>query len=87
MGFDWIEAYQETPERIAEQVLRQVQNGDIIVLHDGYDKAVPFFREGTVAAVPLIIAGLKERNLSPVTVSELLMAKDWTRPDETEAAE
>jgi peptidoglycan-N-acetylglucosamine deacetylase len=59
------------PKRVAARVLRRIRPGDIVLMHDGHD------REGrqracAVAALPYILAGLKERNLRSVTVSELL---------------
>jgi peptidoglycan/xylan/chitin deacetylase (PgdA/CDA1 family) len=55
----------------AERVLSRVRAGDIVLMHDGHD------REGahrTIAAraLPAVLRGLKDRELQPVTVSELL---------------
>ena len=59
------------PARIAARVLRRIRPGDIVVLHDGHD--VPGrHRTGCPHAVKLILAGLRERGLECVTVSELL---------------
>ena len=59
------------PARIAARVLRRVRPGDIVVMHDGHD--VPGrHRSGCALAVPLILAGLRERGLECVTISELL---------------
>jgi peptidoglycan/xylan/chitin deacetylase (PgdA/CDA1 family) len=44
-------------------VLDAVRNGSIVSLHLGYP--------GTVAAIPGILAGLRERGLRPVTMTEL----------------
>jgi peptidoglycan/xylan/chitin deacetylase (PgdA/CDA1 family) len=63
------------PARIAARVLRRVEPGDIVVMHDGHDRPG---RHRTVCAraVPLILAGLRERRLECVTVSELLRFRD-----------
>jgi peptidoglycan/xylan/chitin deacetylase (PgdA/CDA1 family) len=53
--------------RIANRVLKQVDSGDIVLLHDGGAD-----RWATVQALPLILEGLDERGLSAVTVSELV---------------
>jgi len=59
------------PERIAAHVLHRVRPGDIVLMHDGHDLPGRH-RPGIVAALPLILAGLAERGLTPVTVSQLL---------------
>lgn len=56
---------------IAARVLRNIRPGDIVLLHDGHDLPGRH-RAGIIAALPLILAGLKERGLQPVTVSQLL---------------
>jgi peptidoglycan/xylan/chitin deacetylase (PgdA/CDA1 family) len=58
-------------ETMAASVLSRIAPGDIVLMHDGYE------REGNhrlvaVAALPIILRGLRERGLSSVTVSELL---------------
>ena len=67
-GFDW---RQRSPARIADNVLRQVRAGSIILLHDG-DSAGKQDRQNTVRALPLIIEGLHRRNLQVVPLSQLL---------------
>jgi peptidoglycan/xylan/chitin deacetylase (PgdA/CDA1 family) len=59
------------PTRIAAHVLHRVRPGDIVLMHDGHDLPGRH-RRGIVAALPLILAGLAERALKPVTVSRLL---------------
>lgn len=56
---------------IAEHVLSRVTAGDIILMHDGHDR-VGHHRVATAASLPLVLAGLRERGLQCVTVSELL---------------
>lgn len=53
---------------IANTALAEAHPGAIIIMHDG-----PANREQTLAALPLILAGLKARGLTPVTVPQLLM--------------
>jgi peptidoglycan-N-acetylglucosamine deacetylase len=53
--------------RIAHVVLDTARRGSIVVLHDGGPA-----REPTLAALPEILAGLRERRLEPVTVPQLL---------------
>ncbi|MFI5273022.1 MAG: polysaccharide deacetylase family protein [Ktedonobacterales bacterium] len=52
---------------IVRTVLAEVHPGSIILLHDG-----PALREQTLAALPLILAGLQQRGLQPVTLPRLL---------------
>ncbi|MDF7823110.1 polysaccharide deacetylase family protein [Pontiellaceae bacterium B12227] len=61
---DWKSVSAKT---IRDRVLKRVRPGSIIVLHDGGGD-----RNATIAAVPLIIDGLKARGYVLVTVSELL---------------
>ncbi len=56
-------------ERIAEDVLKRVQPGSIILLHVMYPS-----RAESLRAVPMIIEGLQEQGFRFVTVSELLAA-------------
>jgi peptidoglycan-N-acetylglucosamine deacetylase len=68
-GFDW---QRRSPEQIAETVLQGAQAGSIILLHDG-DSANRSDRRATVAALPLIIAGLQARGLQVVPLAQLLV--------------
>lgn len=67
-GFDW---KQRSSHQIAHSVLRKVRAGSIILLHDG-DSAGKRDRKNTVEALPLIIEGLKQRNLRVAPLSQLL---------------
>jgi peptidoglycan/xylan/chitin deacetylase (PgdA/CDA1 family) len=58
---DW---QKDDPYVIARHVIEKAENGAIILLHEG--------REGTLAALPLIIEGLWERGFEIVSLSELL---------------
>ncbi|MEZ5101289.1 MAG: polysaccharide deacetylase family protein [Thermoleophilia bacterium] len=55
--------------QIARRALSGARPGAIILLHDGGGD-----RRATVRAIPLILAGLAERGLVPVTLPELLAA-------------
>jgi len=61
-----------TPKAMAERVFRLVHPGAIILMHDGRIPA----RWKDVAALPLIIEGLRQRGYRFVTVSELL-SRRW----------
>lgn len=52
---------------IANRVIAALHPGAIILLHDG-----PAAREQTIAAIPAILAGLRARGLTPVTLPRLL---------------
>jgi peptidoglycan/xylan/chitin deacetylase (PgdA/CDA1 family) len=70
-GFDWKRI---TPRQIADNVLRKAQPGSIILLHDG-DSAGKNARKNTVEALPLIIRGLRDRNLQIAPLSQLIPKK------------
>lgn len=57
-----------TPPEMAARALRLVRPGGIILLHDG--GSAP--RDATVAALPLLLDGLRTRGYRCVTVPELL---------------
>ena len=61
---DWSQPGVKT---IAATALAEAQPGGIILMHDG-----PAQREQTAAALPLILAGLRARGLTPVTIPRLL---------------
>jgi peptidoglycan/xylan/chitin deacetylase (PgdA/CDA1 family) len=52
---------------IVSRVLGEAHGGSIILMHDG-----PIFRDQTYDALPQILAGLKQRGLTPVTIPQLL---------------
>ncbi len=67
-GFDW---KRRDARQIADAVLRDVKAGSIILLHDG-DSEEKSDRRETVAAIPLILDGLREKNLRVVPLEQLL---------------
>ena len=58
---------QRPAQEIADDVLRQARNGNIVLLHDGGGD-----REQTVAALPLIIDELRARGYEFVSVADLV---------------
>ena len=73
-GFDW---KRSSPSQIAETVLSKAQPGSIILLHDG-DSSRKEDRKNTVAALPLIIEGLNQRDLKIVPLAQLLPPSEVT---------
>lgn len=67
-GFDW---KTRSGKRIAQDVLRKARAGSIILLHDG-DSEGKQDRRQTIAALPLIIEGLRARGLHIAPLSQLL---------------
>ncbi|MFE2110574.1 polysaccharide deacetylase family protein [Kitasatospora sp. NPDC059463] len=57
------------PDVIAERVLSQVRPGSVILMHDAGDD-----RSQTVAALPAVITGLRDRGYRLVSLDELLAA-------------
>lgn len=60
--------------RIARRILSRIRGGDIVLLHDGHQRPGAR-RTSALAALPTLLAGLQERNLEAVTVSELLAGR------------
>ncbi|MBP2645535.1 MAG: polysaccharide deacetylase [Firmicutes bacterium] len=63
-------------QQIVEQTLAKTKNGAIILLHDGDGIEQKASRQQTVAAVRLIIKGLKEKGYTFVTVGEILKPEE-----------
>lgn len=61
------------PERVAARVLAKVRPGDIVLMHDGHQRRGTHRTSGA-NALPVILRGLHERGLEPVTVDELSRA-------------
>jgi peptidoglycan-N-acetylglucosamine deacetylase len=59
------------PDATAARVLSRIAPGDIVLMHDGHEREGKH-RGVAAASLPLILAGLRDRGLSCVTVSELL---------------
>lgn len=58
--------------RVARRILDQVEPGSIILLHDGLDGKGTASRAVLTTALPLILDGLAEEDLTPVRLDELL---------------
>ncbi len=70
-GFDW---KQRSPREIARSVLNTAGAGSIILLHDG-DSDGRRDRTATVAALPIILEGLKDKGLHVAPLTHLLDAQ------------
>jgi peptidoglycan/xylan/chitin deacetylase (PgdA/CDA1 family) len=68
-GGDWAT---RDPGLVARRILGKVGPGSIILLHDGLDGDVTSDRSVVVKALPLILDGLKTRDLKPVRLDRLL---------------
>lgn len=77
-GFDW---KRSSPTQIADNILRSVRAGSIILLHDG-DSAGKQNRKNTVQALPLIIKGMRDRDLQIAPLSQLLPEKTYNPTSE-----
>jgi peptidoglycan/xylan/chitin deacetylase (PgdA/CDA1 family) len=81
---DWVE---QTPQAAAAKALANLGAGDIVLLHDGLEKPAgePLPTFDRVKMVDLILDGLAERDLQPVSVGGLMSAgrprlSPWFRP-------
>ncbi|MFH1434612.1 MAG: polysaccharide deacetylase family protein [Pseudomonadota bacterium] len=61
-----------TPEQIAARALENLKAGDILLLHDGHGDDRNRIQSATAAALPMIIEGIKSKNMRTVPVGELL---------------
>nr|WP_183988570.1 polysaccharide deacetylase family protein [Deinobacterium chartae] len=59
-GQDWLD---RDPRALAERILRYVQPGSVILLHDGPARTLPLLE--------VLLPGLEQRGLEPVTLEEL----------------
>jgi len=71
---DWDET---NPGTIARRIVDRAQPGSIIVLHDGLDGDVHTNRTVLVRALPLILAGLHAKHLTPVGLDQLIGGPAW----------
>jgi peptidoglycan-N-acetylglucosamine deacetylase len=69
-GFDW---QRRTAADIAQQILRRVTAGAIVLLHDGATQGTGD-RRATVAALPALIDGLRRQDLGVSSLSDLVTA-------------
>lgn len=76
----------DAPRTIADRVLALAHDGAILALHDGHAAYRRTDQSATVAALPMILAGLKERGLTPVPVGELLGEHPYRASDPAPAA-
>ncbi|OAI48137.1 hypothetical protein AYO45_05305 [Gammaproteobacteria bacterium SCGC AG-212-F23] len=58
MGFNSFDYERRGTEKMVDWVLKNVHAGQVILMHDGYDK-----REQTVEALPRIIEGIQKKGL------------------------
>ena len=71
-GFDWKPI---SAKEIAENVLKEVLPGSIVLLHDG-DDTLKSNRVETTRALPLIIEGVRSKNLKITALKELCGESD-----------
>lgn len=63
MGFNSFDYERPGTQKIVSQILNNIYSKQIVLMHDGYDK-----REQTVAALPIIIEGIKKKGLGFSTI-------------------
>jgi len=59
------------PQAIASKILRKVQPGGVILLHDGSDSTQNQDRTPTLEALPEILTGVRNRGMEFLTLDEL----------------
>jgi len=78
-GFDWKDI---SATKIAENVIKTVQSGSIVLLHDG-DSAGKRDRRATVLSIPMIVARLRGMGLEVVPLRQLLSRTEPTDNSDT----
>ncbi len=68
-AYDW---HNDPPEVMADYMLRRVSSGAILLLHDGHDTQLGFNRAVVVKVLEQVLAALKARGYTFVTVPELI---------------
>lgn len=66
---DWVETDADV---LAKHILERVRPGSIILLHDGLDGNIGADRSVVEKALPIILQGLEDKGLKPVTLDKLL---------------
>lgn len=80
-SIDTTDYTQPGAEVIASRTLEEVQPGSVVLMHDGGGD-----RSQTIEALPDILRGLRERNLTPVTVPELVRTNPPPRDQRLQSA-
>lgn len=65
-SLDWKDP---TPEQITQNILSKIQNGSIILMHNG--------ATNTPEALPMVIEGIRENGYEIVPISEILLKGDY----------
>ena len=65
-SLDWKDP---TPQQITQNVLKKLQDGSIILMHNG--------AKNTPEALPMVIEGIKEKGYEIVPISEILLKGDY----------
>jgi peptidoglycan/xylan/chitin deacetylase (PgdA/CDA1 family) len=66
-GRDWRRT--ATPESISRRIARRLEGGEVILLHDSDFYASPGSWKNTLDALPLLLAAVEDKRLSPAALS------------------
>lgn len=79
---DWLEI---SSREVASRALKPVTGGDILLFHDSgnFISAQGGSRYNTIKALPVILEGLEEKGLTPVSMHELILLKGLTQVEKT----
>jgi peptidoglycan/xylan/chitin deacetylase (PgdA/CDA1 family) len=59
-------------ETLVDRVLSRVKEGDILLMHDGYNPRKPGQRDNLIKALPAILKGIQNKGLEMLTLDEAL---------------
>lgn len=76
-GFDGVAT---TPQRIIDRVMETASDGDVIVLHDGRERASRRDPQPTIDALPTLVERLHARGLRPAPLDALLNLPAYQSP-------
>ncbi|MEU6191915.1 polysaccharide deacetylase family protein [Nocardia sp. NPDC047038] len=74
---DWVD---EDVEKLSEQALHDITEGDIVLLHDGFagaDGPAPTFDRGGLSR--MVVSGLAERGIAASSLGDALARGAWVR--------
>jgi len=83
-GHDW-RAW-TTPGKIASEVTRRLEPGDVLLLHDADDYSAPGSWRRTVAALPHVLEAIAAAGLRTGAGSTAARTSDWPRPSPSSAS-
>lgn len=74
-GYPIFDVENPPADELVTRVLQRAAAGDMVLMHDGFPPGKPGKRDSLVAALPLIIEGLLEKGLQPISLDQISWKK------------